>query len=65
MDSTNYATLYTPEAQIPIARIFAEDGVIYLRFKKPQKQIYETVTLDQLVLMIGETIQRQQQAYYM
>ena len=38
--------VYTPEAHIAITEVYAENGVVYLKFKKPKTQIYEVMTLD-------------------
>ena len=42
--------VHSPEAHIPMAYVTAENGVIYLRFKK--KNVLETITLDQFLNLI-------------
>ena len=44
--------VHTPEAHIPICRIFVEGHVIYLQFKKSKSDISEIITLDQLIFLI-------------
>lgn len=56
--------VHTPQAHIPIACVFAEDRVIYLRFKKNRSDLYETITLDQfLALVVNKVNENEQEAY--
>ncbi len=48
--------VYTPEAHIPIAGVTVDHGVFYLKFKKSRTNIYETITLDQLVYFIVQAL---------
>ena len=50
--------VYTPEAHISVTEVFAENGVVYLKFKKPKTQIYEVVTLDVFLSLVYQTIER-------
>ena len=50
--------VYTPQAHIPIACVSAEDGVIYVKFKKNHSDLYETITLDQLIFFIVNVISK-------
>lgn len=38
--------IHTPQNHISIAEVYAMDGVVYLRFKKPKEKSYEVMTLD-------------------
>lgn len=38
--------VYTPEAHIAITEVYEENGVVFLKFKKPKSQVYEVMTLD-------------------
>ena len=52
------------QAHIPIAWVFAENRVIYLRFKKNKSDLYETITLDQfLALVINKVNEYEQESY--
>ena len=56
--------VHTPQAHIPIACVFAEDRVIYLRFKKNKSDLYETITLDQfLALVVNKVNEYEQESY--
>lgn len=46
--------VYTPEAHIAITEVYAENGVVYLKFKKPKTQIYEVMTLDMNAIFIAK-----------
>lgn len=50
--------VYTPEAHIAITEVYAEDGVVFLKFKKPKTQIYEVMTLDLFLSLVYQTLQR-------
>ena len=50
--------IYTPEAHIAITEVYAENGVVYLKFKKPKTQIYEVMTLDMFLSMVYQTLER-------
>ena len=50
--------VYTPEAHIPIAGVAVDHGVFYLEFKKNRTNIFERITLDQLVYLIVQAINR-------
>lgn len=50
--------LHTPEANIAIAEVFAERGVVYLKFKKARTQVYEIVTLDCFLAQIYQTLEK-------
>ena len=50
--------VYTPEAHIPIAGVTVDHGVYYLQFKKNRSNAYETITLDQLVFLVVQAIER-------
>lgn len=50
--------VYTPEAHIAITEVYAENGVVYLKFKKPKTQIYEEMTLDMFLSMVYQTFVR-------
>ena len=56
---TSDAMVRTPEGKIPVAEVYAEDGVVYLKFKKPKSQMYEVVTLDQFMYMIYQTLEKE------
>lgn len=56
--------LHTPQAHIPIACVSAEDGVIYLRFKKNKTDVYETITLDQFVILVADKVKGYDQSVY-
>lgn len=56
---TGDAMVRTPEGNFPIAEVYAEDGVVYLKFKKAKSQLYEVVTLDQFLCQIYETLERE------
>ena len=47
--------VYTPEAHIAITEVYAENGVVYLKFKKPKTQVYEVMTLDMFLSMVYQT----------
>ena len=49
--------VYTPEAHIAITEVYAENGVVYLKFKKPKTQIYEVMTLDMFLSMVYQTLE--------
>ena len=49
--------VYTPEAHIAITEVYAENGVVYLKFKKPKTQIYEVMTLDMFLWNLLSTFQ--------
>ena len=53
------AMVRTPEGKIPVAEVFTDNGVVYLRFKKPKNQKYEVLTLDHFLWIVYETIQRE------
>jgi hypothetical protein len=53
--------IYTPEAHIAITEVFAENGVVFLKFKKPKTQVYEVVTLDVFLSLVYQTLN---QKYY-
>lgn len=44
--------VHTPERNISIAEVFAVDGVVYLRFKKPKDKTYEVITLDNFLSLV-------------
>ena len=44
--------VYTPEAHIAITEVYAENGVVFLKFKKPKSQIYEVMTLDMFLSLV-------------
>ncbi len=46
--------IYTPVNHIPIAEVARADGVIYLRFKKAGSSAYETMTLDDFLILAAE-----------
>lgn len=48
--------IYTPEAHIAITEVFAENGVVFLKFKKPKTQVYEVVTLDVFLSLVYQTL---------
>lgn len=50
--------IYTPEAHIAITEVYAENGAVYLKFKKPRSQIYEVMTLDMFLSLIYQTLER-------
>ena len=50
--------VYTPEAHIAITEVYAENGVVYLKFKKPKTQIYEVMTLDMFLSMVYQTLEK-------
>ena len=50
--------VYTPEAHIPIAGVTVDHGVYYLEFKKNRSNAYETITLDQLIYLIVQAVER-------
>ena len=50
--------VYTPEAHIPITEVYAENGVVFMRFKKPKTQIYEVMTLDMFLSSVYQSLQR-------
>lgn len=50
--------VYTPEAHIPITEVYAENGVVFMRFKKPKTQIYEVMTLDMFLSLVYQSLQR-------
>ena len=53
------AMVRTPEGNFPIAEVYADNGVVYLKFKKAKSQLYEVVTLDQFLSRIYETLERE------
>ena len=54
--------LLTPAKGIPIGEpTVTESGKLALRFKKPDKNEYETVTIDALNAMVGSTIETMSQ----
>jgi hypothetical protein len=57
-DSMENYMVYTPEAHIAITEVYAENGVVYLKFKKPKTQIYEVMTLDMFLSMVYQTLER-------
>lgn len=50
--------VYTPEAHIAITEVYAENGVVYLKFKKPKTQVYEVMTLDMFLSLVYQTLER-------
>lgn len=44
--------IYTPEQRIHIADLRIDGGSYSLCFKKPKQDVYETLTLDQLMRLI-------------
>ena len=48
--------IYTPEAHIAITEVFAENGVVFLNFKKPKTQVYEVMTLDTFLSLVYQTL---------
>ena len=54
--------LHTPQAHIPIACVSAENGVIYLRFKKNRTDMYETITLDQFLILVSDKVREYEQS---
>ena len=44
--------IYTPEERIHIADVRMDGGSCSLCFKKPKQDVYETLTLDQLMRLI-------------
>ena len=53
--------IYTPDAHIAVTEVYAENGVVFLRFKKPKSQVYEVVTLDVFLSLVYQTLN---QKYY-
>lgn len=53
----NDAMVRTPDGKIPVAEVFAENGVVFLKFKKPRSQVYEIVTLDHFLSGLLQSIQ--------
>ena len=53
--------IYTPDAHIAVTEVYAENGVVFLRFKKPKSQVYEAVTLDVFLSLVYQTLN---QKYY-
>jgi len=49
----------TPEGNIPVAEVYAENGVVYLKFKKSKSQLYEVVTLDHFLCLVYEALERE------
>lgn len=50
--------VYTPEAHIPISEVYAKNGVVFLKVKKPKSQIYEVITLDTFLSLVYQTLER-------
>lgn len=50
--------VYTPEAHIAITEVYAQNGVVYLKFKKPKSQIYEVMTLDMFLSLVYQALER-------
>ena len=50
--------VYTPEAHMAITEVYAENGVVYLKFKKPKTQIYEVMTLDVFLSLVYQMLER-------
>ena len=48
--------IYTPEAHIAITEVFAENGVVFLKFKKPKTKVYEVMTLDTFLSLVYQTL---------
>lgn len=44
--------IHTPQNHISIAEVYAMDGVVYLRFKKPKEKSYEVITLDSFLSIV-------------
>ncbi len=44
--------IHTPKANISVAEVFAVEGVVYLRFKKPKENAYEVITLDNFLSLV-------------
>ena len=44
--------VHTPEQNISVAEVFAVEGVVYLRFKKPKEKAYEVITLDNFLSLV-------------
>lgn len=56
---TSDAMVRTPDGRIPVAEVFAENGVVFLKFKKPRSQVYEIVTLDHFLCMVYQTLENE------
>lgn len=54
--------IHTPQNHISVAEVFATNGVVYLRFKKPKEKAYEVMTLDNFLAMVYA---RLEDLYYM
>ena len=50
--------IYTPEEHIAITEVFAENGVVFLKFKKPKTPVYEVMTLDMFLSMVFQAVER-------
>ena len=50
--------VYIPEAHIAITEVYAENGVVYLKLKKPKNQVYEVMTLDTFLSLVYQTLER-------
>lgn len=50
--------VHTPEAHIAVAEVFAENGVVYMRFKKPKTNLYEVLTLDCFLAQVYQTLEK-------
>ena len=48
--------IYTPEEHIAITEVFAENGVVFLKFKKPKTPVYEVMTLDMFLSLVYQTL---------
>ena len=48
--------IYTPEAHIAITEVFAENGVVFLKFNKPKTQVYEVMKLDTFLSLVYQTL---------
>ena len=56
---TGEAMVRTPEGNIPVAEVYAENGVVYLKFKKSKSQLYEVVSLDHFLCLVYEALERE------
>lgn len=50
--------VYTPETYITITEVYAENGIVFLKFKKPKTQVYEVMTLDMFLSLVYQTLER-------
>ncbi|MDD2268120.1 MAG: hypothetical protein PHY15_01060 [Eubacteriales bacterium] len=53
--------VHTPEAHIAVAEVYADNGVVFMKFKKPKSQLYEVMTLDSFLAQVYQTLEK---SYY-